>query len=1510
MEKVSVLKPFTVLVAVITVIVLGFVSLTRMQTDLLPAMSLPYMIIVTPYPGASPERVEKTVTQPMENALATISHVKNVFSTSSENFSMLQLEFEDGTDMDSSMVKVSGAVQQVKNSLPEGCGTSSILEISMDMVANMYTAVTREGYDRYQMSDFADQVLQPYLARQDGVASVSTIGLIEKQVQVELNQKKIDEVNERILEKTDEELEKAKKKLDDAREEVKKGQEELKRQQESFGSMLAGGIFGSIDTAQLSAQLQDGINDLISRIEELQNTDYEENPEMQFVREEAEKAAADFNQAYNDAEDLAQELSQEATEAGYNFTGIADNAVARAIGSLEDNDDEITNARLVTADTLNGILSSAQDTVQMLSDEEIADGVFQAVDTYSQLYEQIYGEVLPSEEASRISAEMTASLMDDRNEVQQLYEEAERAAEEAQALLNQALDAANIAEDLIHAGNSVSETLNSENAREALNGSIDDLYDTYELLEGGSSDALIDAMSHLTTIMGVIRGTIAQISLENAADQLETAVANVETALNSLNETAGSLPEMVKGLEGAAGQLFQGQLDAAVGFSEAQRQLNTAQQQLDAAEDSFRQAKEDAYEKADLGSLVSASTLSQLIYAQNFEMPAGYINDESGNSWLLKIGEEYERSEDIAETLLADLDGIGVIRLADVADITVIDNSGTSYTRVNGTDAVVLAVFKNSTAGTNEVSRNCVQAISELEEDYPGTRFVTLMDQGEYISEIVRDILISMALGALLAIIVLALFLRDVRPTIMVGISIPLSVLFTLVLMYFTNLSLNIMTLGGISLGIGMLVDNSIVVMENIIRLRQRGISPAGAAVQGTRQVSGAIIASTLTTVCVFLPMLFTTGTVKELLVPMALSITFCLVASLVAAMTVIPASASVILRTQKEKKAGLFDRVLNVYEKILSFFLDFKIVPIGISVGLFAVCVMALIRTGIVVFPEMTSDNIQITINTPETFTREESYAEVDRILEKAGQVEGVQDFGAIDAGGGISLISGIGGSEDTFGAYTAYITLEEGIAGDRVKELVREIEAKCADSAAEVNVSTGGMSDMSAMLGSGLSINVYGSDMEKLEEICSDVADQVALIDGFENISDGTEEYEEALQLKIDKDRLMAEGLTVAQVFAQISSRMQTEVDSTTFSEDGLILKVFVKDETDPLTRENLLNMEFEKNAGMSQAFSQGMGSGSADMMSQMGGTDLMAMAEAMGAQSAGETEGDTKVDSGDNETEEEEKEEDKPLLLSDFAEIQEIMSPGSVARENQKRYMTVSATVAEGKNLALLTRELQPELERMNRELPNGYSIETGGELTQISDMIEKMSQMLALAFVFIYFVMVAQFQSLLSPFIILFTVPLAFTGGMLGLLAAREQISIMSLMGFLVLMGTVVNNGIVFVDYVNQLRIGGLGRRQALIAAGRTRMRPILMTAMTTILAMTQLIFGKGMGSQIGRGMAIVIASGLMYATLMTLFVIPVMYDILFKRQPLHVLYDESVDDIPDDAAEFLEELERG
>ena len=251
-----------------------------------------------------------------------------------------------------------------------------------------------------------------------------------------------------------------------------------------------------------------------------------------------------------------------------------------------------------------------------------------------------------------------------------------------------------------------------------------------------------------------------------------------------------------------------------------------------------------------------------------------------------------------------------------------------------------------------------------------------------------------------------------------------------------------------------------------------------------------------------------------------------------------------------------------------------------------------------------------------------------------------------------------------------------------------------------------------------------------------------------------------------------------------------------------------------------------------------------------------------------------------------------------------MEETVGLTSIRRENQSRYITVTAKAKEGENITLLAREVRGDIEAYNRTLPTGYSIDVGGESSQVNKMLVQMGELMALAFLFVYLVMVAQFQSLLSPFIILFTIPLAFTGGMLGLIVTGQQLSMLSLMGFLILMGTVVNNGIVFVDYANQLRIGGLKRRDALIATGKTRMRPILMTALTTILAMGQLIFGSDMGAQLGSGMAVVIAAGLLYATLMTLYIVPVMYDILFRRAPLSVDVGDDIDEVPDDAAEYL------
>lgn len=1282
MIKTSVKKPFTVLVAVIMVLVLGVVSLTSMTTDLLPPMSLPYLIVVTTYPGASPEKVEAEVVRPMESALGTISGVSNVYSTSAENYGMVQLEFEDGTDMDSTLVKVNTALQSVSASLPELCSAPSVIELSMDMMATMYVSVSREGYDIYELSNFVTNTVQPYLERQNGVASVSGIGLVEQSIHVSLDQQKIDDLNTKMLLTINNSLANAAAQLDAAEKQVQDGKDELAKAQASFGATMAGTLFGQIEGTVLSSA-----SDLKAKVDNL----------LQQVK------------------DLRQE--------------ITDGQTGQLLDSL-----------IAELDNISNILASSSLSV----------------------------------------------------------------------------------EDLLKAAGSLRVVIN--NARDLLT-----LLDQ-ELDVNNSSSSINDVRQQLS---------------------------DIETSLSDISVMLDTMPQILAGLEDAYASLTQAQLDAAVAFATASNELTNAEAKLVEARAQYEEAKKGALDSANMNQLLSVSTLSQLIYAQNFSMPAGYIDDAQDASWLLKVGNEFETLDDLADALLISTDALGEVRLSDVATVTILDNAGDSYARFNGEQAIILSIFKNSVTGTNETANNCLEAFKELEEKYPGTKLATLMNQGSYIDVIVNSVVSSMVTGAILAIIILALFLKDVKPTIVVALSIPLSVMFTLVLMYFADISLNMMTLSGLALGIGMLVDNSIVVIENIYRLRNRGINAPRAAVQGTKQVAGAIISSTLTTVCVFLPLVFTTGMVNELLLPLGLCIGFCLMASLIVALTVVPASASTLLKNAKNKPHPWFEKFQNGYGKFLNWCLDHKAVPLSTSILLLVLCIVIVLNMGIVLIPEMTGNQITVTVTTPENLSREESYAMADDMIDILLDVDGVDEVGVMDSSASSGMLGGMSmGTANSYGTYMYYIVLPDGTTTTRINEITENIADATENLSCEVSISAGSMDDLVSMLGSGLSVNIYGSDLETMKQISLEVVEIVKKVEGYTEISTSFGDSDQTIHLVIDKDKAMANGLTVAQIYMEISGRMSTSATSTNVTLNGVTMSVNVENTNNQLTVETLLDMPLTASS-----------------------------IDASGVQVS------------------------KTIKLGDVASLQQTNSVGSIDRENQTRYVTVSAGIAEGYNATLLARELSTLLEeyKAGGTIPYGYSIELSGESSTVNDMVAQMVLLIALGGLFVYLVMVAQFQSLLSPFIVLFTVPLAFTGGIMGLILCGEQLSLLSLMGFALLMGTVVNNGIVFVDYVNQLRIGGMDRRSALIATGKTRMRPILMTALTTILAMFQLIVSDDMAGQLGRGMSIVVVGGMIYATAMTLIIVPVIYDILFKRNPRNVdIGSDDMDDIPDDAAEFIAE----
>ena len=660
-------------------------------------------------------------------------------------------------------------------------------------------------------------------------------------------------------------------------------------------------------------------------------------------------------------------------------------------------------------------------------------------------------------------------------------------------------------------------------------------------------------------------------------------------------------------------------------------------------------------------------------------------------------------------------------------------------------------------------------------------------------------------------------------------------------------------SLSGLAVAVGMLVDNSVVVIENIYRLRAKGATVIQAAVSGARQVLGAITASTLTTVCVFLPIVFVEGITKQLFTDLALTMTYSLLASLIVALTLVPAMASGMLRKEKPQKPGLLDRVYPAYRKAVSWSLRHRAVVLLLSLVLLLGSAGATLARGFAFMPNIDMNTVNLTVSMPEGCTREQAVSLADEVLRRAAQVENVETVGAMMSSSGssggmdmTSMMSSGGGAYDV----TAYITLTEGASGAKTGQ---QIEAACTGMDCTVTASGAMDSYMTYLTGSGVALNVYGSDMEQMQSAAKTLAAKLATVPGTENVSDGLEQAATALHLSVDRNAAMEKGLTVAQVYMAVASALTDTDSSLSLTLDGLDVSVSIQSpEESRMTREKLMDLEIDPSAmsAMSSMMSAASGSGSMSGMSSMssGSTSAVQAAE--------------------------------PVRLGDIAKLEETVSLNTIHRDQQRRYITVSADVADGWNVTKVTTAAQAAIAEV--DLPQGITASFQGENEAIMDAIRQLLLMLLLGIVLVYLVMVAQFQSLRSPLIVMFTIPLAFTGGFLALLLAGIEVSVVSLVGFVMLVGVIVNNGIVLVDYINQLRLEGMGRREAIIEAGVTRLRPILMTSLTTILGLVVMAFGKDVGTALMQPVALVCIGGLLYATLMTLLVVPCMYDILSRR----------------------------
>ena len=547
----------------------------------------------------------------------------------------------------------------------------------------------------------------------------------------------------------------------------------------------------------------------------------------------------------------------------------------------------------------------------------------------------------------------------------------------------------------------------------------------------------------------------------------------------------------------------------------------------------------------------------------------------------------------------------------------------------------------------------------------------------------------------------------------------------------------------------------------------------------------------------------------------------------------------SVILRKAKEIKQPWFEKIKDIYGNILELALRFKIVPLLISIVLLIICVMQSMRTGIVMMDDMDSNQIAVSMTLEDTIKKEKAYQTADEVMGILTGIDGIKKVAGLDGNASVTSSMMETGATDNYTTFTFNIITEENIKTTReFRKIRKDIENKTKNvRCKKLTVSSSAIGDMSTLSGGGLSVNVYGENQQKLIKISEDVVKMMKNISGVKTATNGIETADKMLHLKINRNKAAEHGLTIAQIYQEIAKHTTTEKNAITLNMDDKDVEVNLINETDKLTYENILDMKIE-----------------------------------------------TTEKNSDGE------DEKHTYKLSEFASEDNGYSMESITRENQKPYLTVTAELEENANATLLSRKLQEKIDKY--KAPDGYEVELAGDATQTTEMLKQMGKALALGFLLIYLIMVAQFQSLLSPFIVIFTVPLAFTGGMIGLGIFHLSISSMALMGFMILMGTVVNNGIVFVDYVNQLRMGGMAKKEALIETGKTRMRPILMTALTTILSMSVMVFSQDAGNAMQKGMAVVVAFGLLYATLMTLFIIPVMYDILYRKQPKEIDIDDT------------------
>lgn len=1338
LSKFSVKKPFTVLVAVILVVVLGIVSFMKMTPNLLPNMDLPYMIIITTYPGASPELVETTVSKPLEQSVSVLDGVKTVTSSSSDNYSMVMVEFENGTNMDSAVVDVSGKIDMLEGMWEDTVGTPTIMEINPDMMPASVVAVDVEGMDTIELTEYLNDSLLNRLEGVEGVASIATVGAVEEGIKVTLDHDKLKKVNKTV--------------------------------QDAINSKFEDG----------KAEIEDGLNQLNDGLKQVNDGQKQIDSGKKELEKQRKSAYAQL---------------------------------ASAQGTLNQKQSELLNGKIQIIDTISSL--TAQRTSIQTTYQQLAGIQTIILDLKKNMQDMT--ATITQLSAYKTTVENLNALLDSLDPESEEYKEAyEKLQKIDEALLKMGITSVDLTAKLDELSTSVANLEKSYNSIVA------------SLTEQGFSEE----------------------TLQTALDEMQGGILQIDTALVQLNETLAQLEVGEVTLNSAMTELAKQQLEAEYQMNTAyveirvneatltatKTQLEATKKELETALDTVNDQQETTQESSDVTKIITMEMISGILTAQNFSMPAGYIT-ENKEQHIVRVGDKLTDEKELKNLLLFDLglDDVDPIYLKDIATVAMADNSDEVYTKINGNNGLMLTFTKSSESAVATVCENIEKELESIKGENVKFNYTVLMDQGTYIDLVINNVLSNLLVGAVFAIIVLLLFLKDIKPTIIVACSIPISVIFAIVLMYFSGVTLNIISLSGLAVGVGMLVDNSVVVIENVYRLRNMGIPAVKAAVNGARQVAGAITASTLTTICVFLPIVFVQGLTRQIFQDLALTIGYSLVASLIVALTLVPAMGKSLFENVKEHKHRFMDMLIKVYEKAIRFTLSHRAIALIVALVMLVGSAVLSLSKGFSFMPNASSAEIQVNITMPKGSELEDTVKMSERVLEIVNKSDKYKTVGAMV--GDATSVMGMGGSND--GSSVLYLVLKDEYAkqsGEIINELTEQIEAKKFD--AEISVSGGLIGSMEMLMGSGVGVTIYCDDLDKLQKTANDIEKIVKNVDGIEKTDNGIADVTTEIRITVDKEKAMKHSLTVAQVFQQVNALITSESTATTLSNsDGSSLDVVViDDKKSNIKAEELLDKEIKY-------------------------------------------------------TDKEGKE--KVITLGEISKIKKADAMTSISRENQKRYLTVTGEISSEYTVTDVSNRVKTAVEKY--EHSSDISIKFTGENENTMASVYDMCLMLLLGVIFIYLVMVAQFQSLKSPFIVMFTIPLAFTGGFLGLFITGFDISVVSLIGFVMLCGIVVNNGIVLVDYINQLRIEGMEKKQALVEAGKTRMRPILMTAITTIIGLIGMALGLGEGTEMMQPVAIVCIGGLLYATIMTLFIVPVLYD-LFNKKPMRVVDDKDLEDI--------------